>query len=152
MVQSRLEQAYSLRGGQQHRPRGRTKVRKRLRRRAQALTCLHSMLTRDMVHRVILWPVVKAHLVTQAKLHQAIGGTLWILKAYSDALPQDTEQHHGVATGKGAQQAQALLSIWEYTPHLHCQISTFGWQEPGLGLQDSTAAPRPSLRERKVLT
>jgi hypothetical protein len=59
------------------------------------------MLTSDMVHRVILRSVVTTHFVTQAKLHQAIGGTLWILKACSDALPQDTEHHHRVATGKG---------------------------------------------------
>lgn len=59
------------------------------------------MLTSDMVHRVILWPVVKTHFVTQAKLHQAIGSTLWIFKANSDTLPQDTEHYDRVATGKG---------------------------------------------------
>lgn len=143
MVQSRLEQAYILRVGQQHRPRGGTKVRKLLGTRAQALPRPQSVLTSDMVHRVILWPVVKPHFVTQAELHQAVGGTLWILKADSDALSQDTEHHHRVATGKGPEQAQAFLGIREHTPHLYGQISTFGWQEPGLGLQDSTGPPHP---------
>lgn len=102
MVQSRLEQAYILRVGQQHRPRGRTEVREQLGIRARAPPLLCSRLTGDMIHRVILWPVVTPHFVTQAKLHQAIGGTLWILEAYSDALPQDTEHYHRMAAGKGA--------------------------------------------------
>lgn len=91
-------------------------------------------LTSDVVHWVILGPVVTALAFTKAKLYQAIRGAVWIFKAYSYAIAQCTEPHNWVTAGEGAQQAQTLFGVGEHTPHLHSPVSPYGWKKLGLEL------------------
>lgn len=83
-------------------------------------------LTGDVVHGVVLGPVIAAPAVAQAELHQTIGGAVWVLKGHGDTPPKRTEHLRGVAAGEGAQQAQALLSIREDAPHLDSQVPAYG--------------------------